>query len=57
MYIEEWLYVRCEYDNKTVSVTLAVAKITVASLQSVSIPQLELMGAHLRSKLARSIDS
>ena len=55
--MEEWLYVRSEYDNKTISVTLAVAKIKVASLQSVSIPQLELMGAHLRSKLAHSIDS
>ena len=55
--MEEWLYVRSEYDNKTISVTLAVAKIKVASLQSVSTPQLELMGAHLRSKLAHSIDS
>ena len=51
------VYVRCEYDIKTVSVTLAAAKTKVAPLQSVSIPRLELMGAHLDSKLASSIAS
>ena len=49
------VYVRCEYDTKTVSVILAAAKTKVAPLQSVSIPRLELMGAHLGSKLAHSI--
>ena len=38
-----------------VSVFLAVTKTKVAPLQSVSIPCLELMGAHLGSKLAHSI--
>ena len=51
------VYVRCEYDIKTLSVTLAAAKTKVAPLQSVSIPRLELMGAHLGSKLAHSIAS
>ena len=49
------VYVRSEYDNGTVSVTLAAAKTKVAPLQSISIPRLELMGAHLGSKLAHSI--
>ena len=49
------VYDRCEYDTKTVSVNLAAAKTKVVPLQSVSIPQLELMGAQLGSKLAHSI--
>ena len=49
------VYVRSEYVNKTVSVTLAAAKAKVAPLQSVSIPQLKLMGAHLGNKLSHSI--
>ena len=51
------VYVRSEYDNQTVSITLAAAKTKVAPLQSISIPQLELMGAHLGSKLAHSMAS
>ena len=49
------VYVRTEYNNQTVSVILAAAKTKVTPLQSVSIPRLELMGAHLGSKLARTI--
>ena len=51
------VYVRCEHDTKTVSVTLAAAKTKVVPLQSVSIPWLELMGAQLGSKLTHSIVS
>ena len=49
------VYVRTEYNDQTVSVILAAAKTKVTPLQSVSIPRLELMGAHLGSKLARTI--
>ena len=51
------VYVRTEYNEQPVSVNLAAAKTKVAPLQSVSIPRLELMGAHLGSKLAHSIAS
>ena len=50
-------YVRTEYDDQTVSVILAAVKTKVAPLQSVPIPRLELMVAHLGSKLAHSIIS
>ena len=49
------VYVRTEYNDQTVSVNLAAAKTKVTPLQSVSIPRLELMRAHLGSKLARTI--
>ena len=56
--MEQWYtYVRTEYNEQIVSVVLAAAKTKVALLQSVSIPQLELMGSHLGSKLAHSIAS
>ena len=51
------MYVRCVYDTKTVTATFASAKTKVAPLQSVSMPQLEQIGAHLWSKLAHSIAS
>ena len=42
-------------NDQTVSVILAAAKTKATPLQSVSIPRLELMGAHLGSKLACTI--
>ena len=49
------VYVRTEYEDKTVSVFIVASKTKVAPLQSVSIPRLELMAAHLGNKLAQSI--
>ena len=51
------VYVRTEYNDQTVSVILAAAKTKVTALHSVSVPRLELMGAHLESKLAHTIAS
>ena len=49
------VYVRTEYEDQTVSVFIVTPKIKIIPLQSVSIPQLELMAAHLGSKLAQAI--
>ena len=49
------VYVRTEYEDKTVSVFIVTSKTKVVPLQSVSIPRLELMAAHLGNKLAQSI--
>ena len=49
------VYVRIEYDDKSISVSLAAAKTKVSPLKAVSIPRLELMGAHLGSSLAKSV--
>ena len=51
------VYVRIEYQDQTVSLSLIVAKTKVAPLQSVSIPRLELMGASLGTRLTQSIAS
>ena len=48
------VYVRTEYDDK-VLISLAAAKTRVSPLKAVSIPRLELMGAHLGSTLAHSV--
>ena len=48
------VYVRTKYDDK-VLISLAAAKTKVSPLKAVSIPRLELMGAHLGSTLAQSV--
>ena len=49
------VYVRIEYDDKSISVSLAASKTKVSPLKAVPIPRLELMGAHLGSGLAQSV--
>ena len=49
------VYQKTEYQDGTSSVCLVASKSKVASLQSVSIPHLELMGAVLGSELAQTI--
>ena len=51
------VYVRIEYQDKTVSLSLIAAKTKVATLQSVSIPRLKMMGASLGTRLTQSIAS
>ena len=48
------VYVRTKYDDE-VLISLAAAKTKVSPLKAVSIPQPELMGAHLGSTLAQSV--
>ena len=48
------VYVRTKYDDE-VLISLAAAKTKVSPLKAVSIPRLELMGAHLGSTLAQSV--
>ena len=47
------MYVRIEYDDNSISVSLTAAKTKVSPLKAVSIPRLELMGAHLGNGLAQ----
>jgi len=49
------VYLRIECDDQTISVSLVAAKTRVAPLHLVSVPQLELMGAHLGCRLAQSV--
>ena len=51
------VYVRIEYQDQMVSLSLIAAKTKVAPLQSVSIPRLELKGASLGTRLTHSIAS
>ena len=45
------VYMRCEYDNDTVTSRLIAAKSKVASLTSITVPRLELMGEILGLRL------
>lgn len=49
------LYVRCVYPDDTVSVHLVLAKTRVAPLKKVTLPRLELCGAHLLAQLTRYV--
>ena len=51
------VYVRIEYQDQTVSLSLIAAKTKMTPLQSVSIPRLELMGASLGTRLTQLIAS
>ena len=46
---------RCEYDNDTVTRRLIAAKSKVASLNPMTVPRLELMGAILGLRLTQSL--
>ena len=46
---------RCEYDNDTVTRRLIAAKSKVASLNPMTVPRLELMGAILGLRLIQSL--
>jgi len=45
------VYLRVEYKNRRVSVSFVTSKTTIAPLQSISIPCLELMGAVLSKRI------
>ena len=49
------VYIRVDFCDGNLSVQLVTAKIKVAPLKSISIPRLELMGAVLGIRLARSV--
>ena len=49
------VYIKIEYQDGSSSVRLVASKTRVAPLQSISIPRLELMGAILGSRLAKSV--
>ncbi len=49
------LYLRTLYDDSSVSVCLVVSKARVAPVKSSTVPRLELMAAHLLSKLVDSV--
>lgn len=49
------VYVRCEYPNQTVRVTLLTSKSKVADLRSVSVPRLELCAAKLAAELTVTV--
>ncbi len=49
------LYLRTLYDDSSVSVRLVVSKARVAPVKSSTVPRLELMAAHLLSKLVDSV--
>ena len=49
------VYMRCEYDNDTVTRRLIAAKSKVASLNPMTVPRLELMGAILGLRLTQSL--
>jgi len=49
------VYIKVEYQDGSTSVRLVASKTKVAPLQSISIPRLELMGAVLGSRLAKSV--
>jgi len=49
------VYIRVKYCDESLTVWLVVSKTKVAPLQSISIPRLELMGAVLGIRLAKSV--
>ena len=49
------VYMRCEYDNDTVTSRLIAAKNKVASLTPITVPRLELMGAMLGLRLTQAL--
>ena len=49
------VYMRCEYDSDTVTSRLIAAKSKVASLNPMTVPRLELMGAILGLRLTQSL--
>ncbi len=49
------VYLRTTHEDGTVSITLVTSKSRVAPLKPVTIPRLELVAAHLLSKLLRSV--
>ena len=55
MPLSKLTYMRCEYDNDTVTRRLIAAKSKVASLNPMTVPRLELMGAILGLRLIQSL--
>ena len=55
MPLSKLTYMRCEYDNDTVTRRLIAAKSKVASLNPMTVPRLELMGAILGLRLTQSL--
>ena len=55
MPLSKLTYMRCEYDNDTVTRRLIAAKSKVASSNPMTVPRLELMGAILGLRLIQSL--